>query len=164
YIIKTYKSYYLNLTEEVDTRGIRVAPGQKTYTIQKDLVLSKIYYDQEIVLDNIYYKFDKWDLTSEAYPTLQKLAKMMNENPLIAIQLNAHTDCQGDDDYNLDLSQKRARSVVDYLISQGIRPDRLVAVGHGESKPAVACECSACTEEEYQRNRRTSFTILSGIK
>lgn len=161
YILKADKPFYLTSTEEIDTREIVVPSGQNTFTIQKDIVLSKIYYDQEIVLDNIYYKFDKWDLTPEALPTLRLLAKMMAENPMIVIQLNAHTDCQGDDEYNLDLSQKRALSVVEYLISQGISPDRLVPVGHGESKPAVICACSNCTEEQYQKNRRTSFTILS---
>ena len=161
YMLKADKPYFLTTREDIHTIRLSVEEGQNTVTIQKDLVLPKIYYDQEVVLNNIYYKFDKWDLTSQAYPTLEKLATMMKENPLIIIQLNAHTDCQGEDDYNMELSQKRAQSVVTFLIQNGISPARLVPVGHGETKPAILCRCEDCTDAEHQKNRRTSFTILS---
>lgn len=71
-----------------------------------NLILSKIYLNKEINLENIYYEFDQWNLTKEALPTLDILVNMMKANPNIKIQLNSHTDCRGDDDYNLDLSQK----------------------------------------------------------
>jgi len=76
------------------------------------------------------------------------------------MQLSAHTDCRGDLDFNQDLSQKRAQSAVDYIISTGISQDRLTAVGYGETTPAVVCECDDCTEDNHQTNRRTTFKIL----
>lgn len=164
YTLKAGKQKYLMATEEADLTSPDVKDGEDTYTLQVNLTLPGIYLDQEVVLDNIYYEFDEWNLSREAYPTLEKLANMLITNPAIQIQLNAHTDCRGDDDYNLELSQKRARSVVNYLISKGIREDRMIPLGYGETKPFISCPCPTCTEDEHQKNRRTSFTIISAGK
>ena len=80
-------------------------------------------------------------MREEDYQSLNNQAKLLRNNPTLQIQLSTHTDCRGEDDYNLDLSQKRAKSVVDYLISQGIDPQRLVAVGYGETSPNIPCVC-----------------------
>ena len=124
------------------------------------LVLNPIFYNQEVVLKNIYYEFDKWDIREDAKPALDTLAKMLYDNPDIRIQLASHTDCRGDDDFNLDLSQKRANAVIKYLMESGISADRLEAIGHGETRPYVECECEDCSEDEHQLNRRTAFIVL----
>ena len=125
-----------------------------------ELVLDQIFKNKEIVLDNIYYDFDKSDIREDAKPTLNQLANTLKQNPSIKIQLSSHTDCRGNEGYNEELSQRRAQSAVDYLISLGINANRLIAKGYGESNPAVICNCSNCTEEEHQKNRRTTFKIL----
>ena len=76
------------------------------------------------------------------------------------IRLGSHTDCQGSDSYNLDLSQRRAESAVAFLIEQGVSPERLQAVGYGEDVPRTDCACSRCTDDDHQLNRRTTFAIL----
>lgn len=150
---------YLTGTAEFSTSGISPVPGEDQ-RFELEIVLDKIFRNKEIVLENIYYDFDKWEIRSDAVPALNKLVSLLLSNPEIKIQLGSHTDCRGTGAYNQTLSQKRAQSVVDYLISQKIAPERLSAVGYGESKPAVNCDCNKCTEEEYQANRRTTFTIL----
>jgi outer membrane protein OmpA-like peptidoglycan-associated protein len=122
--------------------------------------LKKEIVGKEFTLDNIYYDLDKYEIRKDAEPTLNKLATILKENPTIKIQLNSHTDCQGNDTYNNWLSQKRAEEAVNYLISLGINVDRLQAKGYGESRPSIACVCSDCTKAQHQQNRRTTFIIL----
>ena len=125
-----------------------------------EIILEKIFKEKEIVLDNIYYDYDKANLRSEAFPELEKLLTLLNNNSTIKIQLSAHTDCRGEEDYNEKLSQDRAQSVVDYLVSNGISANRLVAKGYGEQVPAVNCDCGKCDETQHQKNRRTTFKVL----
>jgi outer membrane protein OmpA-like peptidoglycan-associated protein/DNA-binding beta-propeller fold protein YncE len=125
-----------------------------------EIILERIFKEKEIVLENIYYDYDKANLRSEAFPELEKLLTILNNNKTVKIQISAHTDCQGEDEYNEKLSQDRAQSVVDYLVSKGISHDRLVAKGYGEQSPAVPCECGNCSDEQHQKNRRTTFKIL----
>ena len=120
----------------------------------------KFLKTKKLPLDNIYYDLDKWDIRADAQPTLNKLAETLMQNPQIKIQLSSHTDCRSSDSYNATLSQKRAESAVNYLISRGLDPVRLVAKGYGESQPAISCDCKKCTEDEHQANRRTTFKIL----
>jgi outer membrane protein OmpA-like peptidoglycan-associated protein len=148
-------SYELWTTDE-DLTG----KPDKIYVV--DIVLDPIFFNTEIVLENIYYDFDKWDIREDAMPTLDELSKLLKLNPQITIELGSHTDCRGNDQYNLELSQKRAQSAVDYMIAQGIDPIRLSARGYGETKPSAQCICEECTEEEHQQNRRTTFRILEG--
>lgn len=160
YVIQAAKEGYLKGETLFSTVGIGKDPGNPVQTFEVELVLDKIYINREIVLEDIYYDFDKWDIRPDARPTLDKLARNLELNPNIRIMLASHTDCRGNDRYNQELSQKRAQSAVDYLISKGIDPSRLIAVGYGESQPKVNCVCARCTEEEHQLNRRTTFTIL----
>ncbi len=125
-----------------------------------EIILEKVFKEKEIVLDNIYYDYDKANLRSEAFPELEKLLSILNNNATIKIQLSAHTDCRGEDVYNEKLSQDRAQSVVDYLVEQGISKNRLIAKGYGENVPAVHCDCKTCNEEAHQKNRRTTFKVL----
>jgi peptidoglycan-associated lipoprotein len=151
---------YLNQEASFSTKGIGKDPRNPVQTFEVEIVLDRIYLNQEITLENIYYDFDKWDIRDDAKPTLNKLAKDLTLNPGIRIQMGSHTDCRGNLRYNEDLSQRRAQSAVSYLISQGVSPDRLEAIGYGESSPAVNCICSQCTEDEHQENRRTTFKII----
>ena len=160
YNIQAAKKGFLKGETGFSTVGIGRDPENPVQTFEVEIVLDKIYLNKEIVLEDIYYDFDKWDIRSDARPTLDKLVRNLELNPRIRIQLASHTDCRGNDGYNEDLSQKRAQSAVNYIISKGISADRLLAKGYGESVPKVNCVCARCTEEEHQLNRRTTFTIL----
>ena len=123
---------YLNVKNEV-----RVEPEDEEesheYTLQFPLPPINI----PVLIDNIFYEFDRADLTPESTEALDKLVEMMNENPNITIELSAHCDYRGEDAYNQRLSQRRAESVVRYLIQHDIAKDRLTAVGYGESRPKI---------------------------
>jgi len=151
---------YLANSAKFSTKGIARDPANPVQTYEVEIVLDKIFRNREIVLENIYYDYDKWDIRPDAEPTLNRLAEVLHQNPVIRIQLGSHTDCRGNDSYNQDLSQKRAQSAVNYLIGKGIDPGRLSAMGYGETQPAVACACARCTEAEHQANRRTTFKIV----
>ena len=124
------------------------------------MALDKIFYDKEIILNDIYYDYDKWAIRDDAKPSLDSLGKIMTINPDIYIQLGAHTDCRGPGEYNQELSQKRAFSAKDYLISKGVALSRVQSIGFGESQPIDNCNCDDCTDEQHQLNRRTSFKIV----
>jgi peptidoglycan-associated lipoprotein len=148
------------ISSKIDVSTLNLPELQQDTTIEARLVLEKIYYNREIVLDNIYYDLDKADIRKDAEPTLDTLAELLLINKTLNIQLGSHTDCRGDLPYNQDLSQRRAKSAVDYLISKGVDAQRLTARGFGESQPAAPCVCARCTEDEHQLNRRTTFAIL----
>ena len=151
---------YLNATKEISTKNLVFPINENSLTINTELILDKIYADKEINLENIYYDYDKWDIKAEAKPTLDALVKILIDNPQINIQLSSHTDCRGTEEYNEELSQKRAQSVVDYLISKSISSSRLIPKGYGESLLIDNCLCESCTEEQHQTNRRTTFKIV----
>lgn len=135
-------------------------------TFETTIRLDKIVIDKAIVLENIYYDLDRHEIREDAARELDKLVQILNDNPQITIELSSHTDSRAPDDYNLDLSQRRARAAVDYIISKGINPNRIVARGYGETQLLVSDEEIAAlpTEERemaHQRNRRTEFKILT---
>ncbi|TGE14939.1 hypothetical protein E5J99_14305 [Hymenobacter elongatus] len=120
------------------------------------LTLTKIVKNKAIVVDNIFYDYDKANIRADAATELDKLVETLNDNPKITIELSSHTDSRGKDAYNQTLSQKRAQSAVDYIISKGVDKSRIVAKGYGETRPVLK---AAKTEEDYQRNRRTEFKV-----
>lgn len=110
---------------------------------------------------HIYYDFDQTEVRSESMSELLKLLKTLQNNPEFQVEIASHTDARGSDAYNLQLSQRRADAVVDWLARNGISRERLSARGYGESRPVNECgNDTPCTEEEYQQNRRTEFHIL----
>ena len=119
--------------------------------------LKKLEVGKNIVLNNIFYDFDKATLKDESTSELDKMIKLMNENPALKVEIASFTDSKGKDDYNMRLSQARAQSVVDYLISKGIDKARLVAKGYGKENPIASND----TDEGRQQNRRTEFKVLS---
>jgi len=161
YRIQASKAGYLSNETVFSTKGVGRDPNNPVQTFEVEIILDPILVDKEIVLEDIYYDFDKWDIRADARPSLDRLANMLKLNPDITIQLGSHTDCRGNNRYNEELSQKRAQAAVNYLIEKGIASERLVAKGYGESQPKVDCVCSRCTEEEHQLNRRTTFRILN---
>ena len=121
--------------------------------------LPEIIRNKEIILNNIYYDLDQSFIRNDAKPTLDSLSNILILNPGLQIELGSHTDCRGEDNYNLALSQRRAQAAVEYLISKGISSSRLIAKGYGETAFAIECECAVCTEDQHQTNRRTTFKI-----
>lgn len=151
---------YLSKSARFSTRGIGKDPANPSLQFELEIELDKIFVNTEIQLENIYYDFDEAFIREDAKPTLDELVAMLKENPEILIELGSHTDCRGSNKYNLELSQRRAQSAVDYLISRGVAENRLSAIGYGENNPTNTCACATCTEEEHQENRRTTFKIV----
>ncbi|OQP52708.1 OmpA family protein [Niastella populi] len=118
--------------------------------------------DEAIVMDNVYYDFDKATLQKESYASLDKLAGLLNAHPEISIELSAHTDNKGTEEYNQRLSDARARNCVEYLISKGIDKNRLQAKGYGSTQPIApnTKEDGSDDPEGRQKNRRTEFKVL----
>lgn len=111
-------------------------------------------------IENIYYDFDKWDIRADAKIELNKIVAFMKDNPDIKVDLLSHTDARGTAQYNLELSEKRAKSAMEYVISQGIPPSQITSRGMGETKPANKCKDGvSCSESEHQQNRRTEFVV-----
>ncbi|MBL6668401.1 MAG: OmpA family protein, partial [Crocinitomicaceae bacterium] len=108
----------------------------------------------------IYYNFDKYDIRDDAKVELDKIVKIMNENPEVKIELGSHTDCRGSWRYNSKLSKKRAKSAADYIAKKITNSDRIVSKGYGESQPVNNCKCASCSKDEHQKNRRTEFVII----
>ena len=160
YVITARYRDHLANSIAISTHDVAKNPDNPISTINEMIVLDPIIKNKEIELENIFYDFNESYIRDDAKPSLDRLAHIMKTNPSIKIQLASHTDCRGTDEYNLDLSQRRAQAAVEYLISTGIKADRLKAQGFGESNLAVDCDCDSCTEEQHQRNRRTTFKII----
>jgi len=111
---------------------------------------------------NIYFDFDKATIKEESKPTLNKVADIMKKYPTLNIEIGSHADARGTDSYNMALSERRAASTLEYLVSQGIERERLTSKGFGESMPLNDCtQPTGCTAEQYARNRRSEFTIMN---
>lgn len=117
-----------------------------------------IVTEKEIILKDIYFEFNKSNITQEGAFELDKLVQVMKNNDQLVIMVKSHTDSRGSDKYNMDLSDRRAKSTVQYVISKGIAAKNISGKGYGESEPKVMC--TDCTEEEYAANRRSEFLIV----
>lgn len=168
---KNYK-LYVEADGFLSTRGsfstVGKAPAKEdlydaetTINLENTIGLERIKLQKAIRLDNIYYEFNKADITDSAKLELNKLVSFLADNPKVSIELSSHTDQRGKADYNLKLSQRRAESAVTYIVSQGIDAARITARGYGATKPVVP---NAATEEEWQQNRRTEFKITKVAK
>jgi peptidoglycan-associated lipoprotein len=128
YVFLASRDGFLNGKERETTKG-----KESSTDFTSTIYLSPI--DQVIRIDNIFFDFNSAELRPESMVSLDKLVETLNDNPTITIELGSHTDQRGNDDFNQDLSKRRAQSVVDYVISKGIKSDRLVAKGYGETTP-----------------------------
>ena len=128
-----------------------------------DLLLIPLISNNEIVINPIFFNFDKWDIRPDAAYELENIVAVMREHPNMVIKIESHTDSRGSDKYNMKLSDRRAKSTRDYLFSRDIAQERIEsAIGYGESQ--LVNECSngvKCSEEAHQENRRSKFIILS---
>jgi outer membrane protein OmpA-like peptidoglycan-associated protein len=129
-------------------------------TLDTTVVLDALILERSIVLENIYYDLNKADIRADAALELDKLVKILKDNPSIRIELSSHADARATDEYNDALTQRRAESAVAYLVSQGIDASRLVAKGYGKRQLIIE---NAQTEEEHQTNRRTEFKVIAII-
>jgi outer membrane protein OmpA-like peptidoglycan-associated protein len=156
YRIEVVRKDYFGADTSVSTKGM---DDSKDFVINIPLKLVPI---EEITLNDILYAFNSADLTPESKGNLKVLIDMMKKSENLIIAINAHTDSRGSDEYNLELSQRRAQSVVDYLIENGIDSARLQAKGYGETQLLNQCSNGVkCSDEEHQLNRRTTFKVLS---
>lgn len=176
YVMLVTARGYLNDRTQWNTLNLT---DSKTYTM--NFALSPI--SRPVKMENIFYEFGRWELTSASEEELLKLVKLLQDNPNITIELAAHTDMKGTDEFNNELSQKRAQSCCDFLIAHGIEAERLTPVGYGESKPVVADKAlnkrypfipvdqvldeafiSTLPEDKqetcHQINRRTEFKVV----
>ena len=115
--------------------------------------------EDAIVIENIFFDFNKASITAESQLSLNKIVNVLNEFSEMKLAIGAHTDNKGSDKYNQALSQKRAQSTVEYLTSKGIKKERLTFKGYGESQPLFDCGGN-CTSDEDQKNRRVEFKII----
>lgn len=118
-----------------------------------------IITDTEVILNPVYFEYDKSNITARGAVELDKLVKVMNDYPKMVIFVKAHTDSKGGDSYNLNLSEKRAQSTVQYLISKGIANSRISGKGFGSTEQKVKCGTN-CTQEQDAQNRRSEFLIV----
>jgi outer membrane protein OmpA-like peptidoglycan-associated protein/tetratricopeptide (TPR) repeat protein len=148
---------------DYESKKVRVA-GSADEEVAVSVMLDpieKIIQPERIVLNPIYFDFDKSNITSQAAFELDKLVQVMSKYPNMVIRATSHTDSRGSDSYNQRLSERRASSTVQYVISKGIDASRISAQGRGETEPVYNCG-SNCSEDEHQMNRRSQFLIVSG--
>ena len=131
YVMLASARGYLNDKAVWDTKNLK---DSKTYKM--DFSLSPV--SRPVKMDNVFYEFGRWELTKASEAELERLVKLLNDNPNITIELSAHTDLKGTNEFNNELSQKRAQSCCDFLIKHGIEKERLTPVGYGKMKPVIA--------------------------
>ncbi|GHM99347.1 membrane protein [Cytophagales bacterium WSM2-2] len=178
--LKTNERISVFSSDSVNGQYLIVVPGKSEYTLhvtepgylfysqhfnyeEKDLdepmtiniALQPIRKNAVTVLNNIFFEFNKFEIGSKSYPELDEVVKFLNENPSIKVEISGHTDNVGNENYNQQLSQKRAQAVVDYFLQKGIAQPRLTQVGMGSKKPIKPND----TEENKQANRRIEFRI-----
>jgi outer membrane protein OmpA-like peptidoglycan-associated protein/tetratricopeptide (TPR) repeat protein len=159
YLIRGKKTKYL-------ANGYRFNSGKpcRKRLTTDDLPLEAIRINSRMVLSSIFFDFAKWNIREDAAIELDKIAAFILVHPGVVVELGSHTDSRGSDKYNKYLSQKRAKSSVDYISSKGVQKDDLSAVGYGETIVINKCENGVlCTKEEHQINRRTEIKI-TGIR
>jgi peptidoglycan-associated lipoprotein len=163
YSIEVGKEKYLVAKDNISTVNLS---GESTNFV-KEFFLQPVIEGKGISMPEVQYELAKWQLLPQSRDSLDYLYNIMSDNPTIVVQLEAHTDSRGSDANNQNLSQKRAQSCVDYLISKGIPGARMKARGFGESRLKIsdAQIAAAGSKEEKERlhqlNRRTEFSILS---
>jgi len=153
YTIQASSEGYINNTFPIN----KTAGGE--LTINADLEPVVVTPQQPaIVLNEIRFEYNKSNITKEAAFELDKAVETMKKYPNLVVMVKAHTDSRGSDQYNMSLSNRRAKSTVQYIISKGIAKNRISGQGYGKSEPKVAC--TTCTDAEHAQNRRSEFLIV----
>jgi WD40 repeat protein/outer membrane protein OmpA-like peptidoglycan-associated protein len=151
YSLIVQKDSFLTASENVDLSALIIND-----MIEKDVYLSKIEVGSLVRLNNIFFDFAKASLKTESFPDLDRIVKLLKEYPNIQLEIDGHTDYVGSDADNMVLSENRAKSCLEYIVSKGINKERLTFKGFGESKPVADNK----TEEGRKLNRRVEFIIL----
>jgi outer membrane protein OmpA-like peptidoglycan-associated protein/tetratricopeptide (TPR) repeat protein len=164
YIIECDTTLYLTASmDEYESGSASIAETSEEEVTSEILLdpIDEIILANKVVLNPIYFDFDKSNITAQAAFELDKLVTLMTKYQSIVIRAESHTDSRGRDSYNQALSERRALTTAQYVISKGIDASRISGVGMGESMPVNECG-SRCNEEEHQMNRRSEFIILEG--
>jgi outer membrane protein OmpA-like peptidoglycan-associated protein/tetratricopeptide (TPR) repeat protein len=154
YLLKISTTNY----EEKSVTISKIVSGESTISVPLD-PFEVIITETEVILKNVYFDFNKSNITSQGANELDKLVKVMKDNPKMVIFVKSHTDSKGSAAYNLKLSEQRAQSTVQYIISKGIESERISGKGFGNTEPKIAYGTD-CTEEQHSQNRRSEFVII----
>lgn len=162
YLLECDKEYHLQVTKEGYESGVFAIDKNKGGKLNVPAPLNPIEViikPTEIVLNPIYFEFNKSNITQQGAFELDKLVQVMQSTPEMIILAKSHTDNRGSDSYNMNLSQRRAKATAQYVISKGIAAARITAKGFGETEPVADCK-ENCTEEQHAQNRRSEFLIV----
>lgn len=167
YLVKIEKEGYLTSTTNFCTDKPNPTESYKskvTMTSFNPAGKGGLEVNTEVIVPNIYYKYDKAEIEFETSEGLQQLLSLLENNPNLIVEIRSHTDSRGSDAYNYDLSNNRAKAIVDYLVSNGISETRLGYRGMGEEELVNACtDGTQCTEEQHAQNRRTEFRVIGNL-
>ena len=162
YAVECDKAYVVQASVEgYETNSFPIAKTDGgTVTVMADLKPIEVpVIVRPIVLNPIFFEYDKSNITEQAAVELDKVVKEMTDNPEIIVMVKAHTDSRGDAKYNMRLSNRRAKAAVKYIIDNGIDKERISGEGYGESEPKVDCG-ENCTDEQHAENRRIDFFVV----
>jgi len=152
------KAGYISNLEKISTKGLN---RSATLYVQLEIGIEQVFPDKNIILSNIYYDKQSAAIRPSASSDLEKLVRFLKDNPALKIEIDSYTDSRGSDVLNLHLSQARAEAVVNYLLTNGIDKNRLIAKGFGASKLVNGCKAGVkCTEAQHEQNRRTEFKVV----
>jgi outer membrane protein OmpA-like peptidoglycan-associated protein len=163
------KNYGINVSAPgylFHSENVGIASVKGYYEVIRDIDLKKLEAGTQIVLRNIFFDLDKYSLKAESQTELNRVYKLMQDNPKLEIELSGHTDTQGSAEHNLELSKNRAKAVVDYLVSMGIEAKRFQYKGYGETQPLVSdaevnrMVSTSDKEAAHANNRRTEIKVL----
>lgn len=161
YRVECDKTYTIQASKdgfEGNAFPVGKSKGPKTNVKAPLNPIEVIITETEVILNPIFFEFDKSNITQQGAFELDKLVQVMVNNPNMVILAKSHTDRRGGDKYNMILSERRAQATVQYIISKGIDASRISGKGMGETEPKVACD--KCTQEEHAQNRRSEFLIV----
>ncbi len=162
YTLYGKKDNYFSQYEEITTSNY---DRSKNLFIKLEMCAELIDCDKAIRLNNILFDLDKYFIKESAKPELNRLVRFMKDNPTVRVELSSHTDSRASHEYNMTLSQNRANASVDYIVSQGISRDKIIAKGYGETKLLNECADNVnCTEAQHAINRRTEMKVICNDK
>jgi outer membrane protein OmpA-like peptidoglycan-associated protein/tetratricopeptide (TPR) repeat protein len=161
YATECDKAYTLQVSKDgfvSKTIAVEKSKGGEMPIVAELDPIDVIVTETEVILNDIFFEFNKSNITKEGAFELDKLVQVMKNNTNMVIMVKSHTDNRGSDSFNMNLSDRRAKATVQYVISKGIAKDRIEGKGYGESEPKV--QCDKCTTEEHAKNRRSEFMIV----
>ncbi len=161
YTITTKKSGFKDATFDFTSHKNEETTYSKDLEISvSEPVIAEVNNELRIIVEKVHFDFAKYSIQEASHVTLNNIIEILNKHPKIKLAINAHTDNIGSDAFNLNLSKKRAKSTLDYLVKNGIAKNRLFSVGHGERNPLIDCK-NRCSKKDLQTNRRVEFVILN---